>query len=217
MITPNQIISASTGTPGISSGRILAATGASIGITMNAISKKSMNIPRMKTRMFTTIRKPIAPPGRLSNRCSTQTCPSAALNVNENTVEPIRMNITKLDSRVVLTSACLSRAMFNRLRATAITSAPTAPIAPPSVGVATPRKMVPSTRKISTSGGIRTKVTCSASLDSSPIRVTRLMIASASATNDATVIDMMKISSPGAARSRPTIGLMMPSCTIDHA
>ena len=33
--------------------------------------------------------------------------------------------------------------------------APLAPIAPPSVGVATPMKIVPSTRKISTSGGIR--------------------------------------------------------------
>ncbi|ODN68740.1 hypothetical protein A6302_03972 [Methylobrevis pamukkalensis] len=35
----------------------------------------------------------------------------------------------------------------------ASTSAPTAPMAPPSVGVARPMKMVPSTRKISTSGG----------------------------------------------------------------
>ena len=35
-----------------------------------------------------------------------------------------------------------------------MTIAPLAPIAPPSVGVATPRKIVPSTRKISTSGGI---------------------------------------------------------------
>ncbi len=40
-----------------------------------------------------------------------------------------------------------------------------APIAPPSVGVATPRKMVPSTRKISSSGGISTKVTRSARRD----------------------------------------------------
>ena len=44
-------------------------------------------------------------------------------------------------------------------------SAPSAPMAPPSVGVATPRKMVPSTRKISSSGGISTKVTRSAMRD----------------------------------------------------
>ena len=49
-----------------------------------------------------------------------------------------------------------------------MTSAPVAPIAPPSVGVATPRKMVPSTRKISASGGISTKVTRSAMRDSRP-------------------------------------------------
>ena len=77
-------------------------------------------------------------------------------------------------------------------------SAPSAPIAPPSVGVATPRKMVPSTRKISTSGGISTKVTCSVSRDSRPSFSTRLSSASASASSEATVIDMMRISSPGA-------------------
>ncbi|GAO26991.1 TRAP transporter [Alicycliphilus sp. B1] len=60
--------------------------------------------------------------------------------------------------------------------------APMAPMAPPSVGVATPRKMVPSTRKISSSGGISTKVTRSASLDSRPRRVTRLASAISQAT-----------------------------------
>ena len=38
-------------------------------------------------------------------------------------------------------------------------------MAPPSVGVATPMKIVPSTRKIRKSGGTMTKVTCSASAD----------------------------------------------------
>ena len=41
-------------------------------------------------------------------------------------------------------------------------SAPAAPIAPPSVGVAMPMKMVPSTRKIRNSGGTITKVVCCA-------------------------------------------------------
>ena len=44
--------------------------------------------------------------------------------------------------------------------------APTAPMAPPSVGVATPMKMVPRTRKMSSSGGTITNTTCSASADS---------------------------------------------------
>ncbi len=44
-------------------------------------------------------------------------------------------------------------------------SAPLAPIAPPSVGVATPMKMVPSTRKIRNSGGTITNVVCCAICD----------------------------------------------------
>ena len=46
-----------------------------------------------------------------------------------------------------------------------------------------PRKMVPSTRKISSRGGISTKVTRSASLDSSPMPVTLLKMAITQATN----------------------------------
>ena len=58
--------------------------------------------------------------------------------------------------------------MSRRFLASAMASAPVAPIAPPSVGVATPRKIVPSTRKIRPSGGISTKVTRSAICDSRP-------------------------------------------------
>jgi hypothetical protein len=36
---------------------------------MNAISKKSMKKPRMKMTVLTKTRKPISPPGSLSNRC----------------------------------------------------------------------------------------------------------------------------------------------------
>ena len=64
--------------------------------------------------------------------------------------------------------ACFSSFNDSRRRASAMISAPVAPIAPPSVGVATPRKIVPSTRKISASGGISTKVTRSAIRDSRP-------------------------------------------------
>jgi hypothetical protein len=76
---------------------------------------------------------------------------------------------------------------------------------------------VPSTRKISTSGGISTKVTCSARRDNSPILVARLINASASASSEATVSDMMKTSSPGDAMARPSQAFMMPSCMRDQA
>src|SRR3546814_2369532 len=65
-----------------------------------------------------------------------------------NTVDPTRMNTTKHDSLVVVSMACLSSASEKRPREMAMIKAPTAPMAPPSVGVATPMKMVPSTRKI---------------------------------------------------------------------
>ncbi len=184
---------------------------------MKAISKKSMKQPRMNTSTFTTIRKPSAPPGILSNRCSTQMWPSAALKVKLNTVEPIRMNSTKHDSRAVLSSACTSSLSCSRPRPTAMISAPSAPIAPPSVGVAMPRKMVPSTRKISTSGGISTKVTCSVRRDSRPIFSALFSSARPRASSEATVIDRMTISSPGAGSSRPIIGLMTLWCTFDQA
>ena len=96
-------------------------------------------------------------------------------------------------------------------------SAPVAPIAPPSVGVAMPRKMVPSTRKISTRGGSSTKTTRSESCDSSPRRSHRLASASASAKKAATVIDRVRTSSIGALPSRPISGLMMLSCRAAQA
>jgi hypothetical protein len=76
------------------------------------------------------------------------------------------MNRTKHDSFIVVSIAWRSSLRSSRRRTSAMTNAPVAPIAPPSVGVATPRKIVPSTRKISASGGIRTKVTRSAIFDS---------------------------------------------------
>ena len=140
--------------------------------------------------MLTTIRKPSWPPGRPVSRCSTQIGPSTPWNDRLNTVEPIRMNRTKHDSFIVVSIAC--RSSFSRQaapRRCAITSAPVAPIAPPSVGVATPRKIVPSTRKISASGGISTKVTRSAMRDSSSSLSSRLSTASANATPTPTHID----------------------------
>ena len=77
-------------------------------------------------------------------------------------------------------------------------SAPAAPMAPPSVGVATPMKIVPSTRKISASGGISTNITRSASRDSRPIRVTLLITAATNAMPMAIDVHMTIVSSVGA-------------------
>ena len=74
-------------------------------------------------------------------------------------------------------------------------SAPVAPIAPPSVGVATPRKIVPSTRKISASGGISTNTTRSAIFDSRPNLNTRFSTAAKKATPVPTLVAMTSVSS----------------------
>jgi len=140
----------------------LMATGPSSGTTMKASSKKSRKNASTKIRMLTTIRKPTGPPGSPPSRCSTHLAPSTAWNDRLNTVEPIRMKSTKQDSFIVESIAWRINFKSSRRRLTAMISAPMAPIAPPSV------KMVPSTRKISASGGIRTKVTRSAICDSSP-------------------------------------------------
>ena len=108
------------------------------------------------------------------------------------------MKSTKHDSLVVESIACLSSAIDNRRRATAISTAPSAPMAPPSVGVATPMKMVPSTRKISPSGGISTKVTRSAMRDSRPMPNRRLIIAITKAMPMPTIEDTTMSSSRGA-------------------
>ncbi|MDT4858769.1 hypothetical protein FQZ97_932510 [compost metagenome] len=120
-------------------------------------------------------------------------------------------------SLVVLSSACFIRSNVRLRRAPAMIMAPRAPIAPPSVGVAMPRKVVPSTRKISTSGGINTKVTCSARRDSRPRRNRRLSSAKASASTEPTVMDRMTTSSPAGLISRSINGLITDSCTWDHA
>jgi len=86
-------------------------------------------------------------------------------------------------------------------------------MAPPSVGVATPRKMVPSTRKIRISGGISTKVTCSASRDSRSNRVRRLNSASTSPVMEASVRVMMTISSPAEGMLRSSQRVIRLSCT----
>ncbi|MCY1226798.1 hypothetical protein D9M72_390450 [compost metagenome] len=107
-ITPNHTsaaVAAASGLPPIESATTgastLTATGASIGTTMKAISKKSRKKARKKMNRFTTIRKPIQPPGSEVNRCSTQAPPSTPWNTTEKQVEPIRMNTTIAVRRAV--------------------------------------------------------------------------------------------------------------------
>ena len=103
--------------------------------------------------------------------------------------------------------------MVMRLLPMARIKAPSAPMAPPSVGVATPRKIVPSTRKIKISGGISTKVTCSASLESRPILLKWLSSASTSPVMDASVRVRMTISSPADGMLRSSQRVSKVSCT----
>ncbi len=147
----------------------LSATGASSGTMMNESSKKSRKKARTKTSRLTTIRKPAWPPGSPSSRCSTQRSPLTPRKIRPKTVEPTRMKTTKDESLPVVSMACLSSFHDRRLRPRARISAPVAPMAPPSVGVAMPRKMVPRTRKMSSSGGTSAVSTRSSSLK--PCRV----------------------------------------------
>ncbi len=132
---------------------MLTATGPINGIRIKAISKKSMKNPSTNTSKLTKSTKPSSPPGMKLNRCSIQISPFTARNERAKIDEPTRMNMTKVESLVVESNAPFTTSNVKRRRAIASSSAPTAPIAPPSVGVAQPIKMVPSTRKISTIGG----------------------------------------------------------------
>ena len=107
------------------------------------------------------------------------------------------MNTTNVVSLAVLSIACFSSDQESRLRTSAIRIAPVAPIAPPSVGVATPRKIVPSTRKIRASGGISTNVTFCAMPESRLSFSSRLTIASANATPMPISMQMTMVSSSG--------------------
>src|SRR5690625_1612189 len=156
--TPNQIRSIP----------INSATGPSNGTIIKANSKESRKNAKKKDSTLTTTKKPSSPPGMSINRLSTHKSPLIPLKLRLKIVEPTKMKMTKHDKRVVLAMAWLSNLKFRRRRDTAITMAPTAPMAPPSVGVATPMKIVPKTRKIKNNGGIMTKVTRSAIWESKP-------------------------------------------------
>ena len=139
---------------------ILCATGPSSGRMMKAISKKSRKNARKNTNTLTASRKPTWPPGRLDSMCSTQTAPSTPWKTSEKTREPIRMKTTIAVSRMVPCMASHSIGHDRRRWINASTSAPTAPIAPASVGVAMAWSMKgrppiePSTAKIKIAEGM---------------------------------------------------------------
>ena len=101
------------------------------------------------------------------------------------------MNITKADSLTVDSSAWFSTSKLRRRLIAERISAPIAPIAPPSVGVAMPRKIVPSTRKTSARGGIITMMTCRVIGDSQRPPVARSATARISRTTTARVAAQM--------------------------
>ena len=124
--------------------------GRSSGTMMKASSKKSRKKASTKTIALTTIRKPIWPPGRLVSRLSTQRSPLTPRKIRLNTVEPIRMNMTKerqLRRRVHrLPQQLTSRAGGWRRPGSARRSRPSRR---PRSASRCRRKIVPSTRKIS--------------------------------------------------------------------
>ena len=121
---------------------------------MKAISKKSRKKARKKTKMLTKIRKPTCAAGQAREQVLDPAAAVDALEHQAETVAPIRMKITIAVMRMVDVHAPAAPAARSGGRCSAAsTMAPTAPIAPASVGVARPRKIVPSTRKISTSDG----------------------------------------------------------------
>ena len=95
------------------------------------------------------------------------------------------MNTTKAESFAVDSVAWRIRSQLNRRFAAPRIMAPAAPIAPPSVGVARPMKIVPSTRKIRNSGGTITKVVCCAIVRQKRNPVSLSMIQFSTATKNA--------------------------------
>ena len=79
--TPNQIRSMPS----------LLAAGASSGMMMKAISKKSRKNAITKMKALTKIRNPSWPPGSVVSKSSIQTLPPTPWNTRLNTRAPIRM------------------------------------------------------------------------------------------------------------------------------
>ncbi len=118
---------------------------------MKASSKKSRKKASRKIRMLTAMRKPIGAAGQSQKQVLDPLVTVHAVKARGlKTRAPTRMKMTnavKLRRRRPSPGAAgrNSAAGLARARSTA----PVAPIAPPSVGVASPMKIVPSTRKIS--------------------------------------------------------------------
>src|SRR6187401_522282 len=90
--------------------------------------------------------------------------------MDEKVVEPITMKITMVESRVVESIACQSIDQDSLPLNQASTIAPAAPIAPDSVGVASPIRIVPSTMKINAREGSMPRISFSASLQPCKVR-----------------------------------------------
>ena len=130
--------------------------GSSSGTTMKAISKKSMKKPRAKITNMLTARKPVRPPGSCSSNSLISTSPPTPRNTRLKAVEPIRMAITIAVVRTVESLTCRRAARLKPPWAAARAMAPTAPSTPASVGVAMPKKMLPSTSRIRIRGAAST-------------------------------------------------------------
>ena len=88
------------------------------------------------------------PPGRELNIRFINSSPPTPLKINENIEAPIRIVKIIVDTTAVFSDVSLIKVRLIFLLINAITSAPKAPMAAASVGVAIPAKIDPRTRKI---------------------------------------------------------------------
>ncbi len=126
-----------------------------MGTTTKVISIKSRINPSRKTTTITTRTAPINPPGRLLNIWEISSSPPNPRKTSENKEAPTKIaktiHVISVDERAILVSFFMESCRFTA----ASTSAPTAPIAEASVGVAFPVKIEPKTKMMSNSGGAK--------------------------------------------------------------
>ncbi len=136
-------------------------TGATSGRMIRVISTQSRKNPSRKVIASTVSSTPVWPNGRPVSAARITSSPPRPRSTAANTVAPMKMPKMNAAVRLVWYSASLSTGRFRRRLAAAISNAPKAPTAEASVVVAMPKKIEPSTAKISASGGTTAQNTSS--------------------------------------------------------
>ena len=137
-----------------SSTPILRSTATATGMMISTMEIRSSTKPAMKAMNSRMKMVAVAERFAAASSPSTALIPPSATNTPANMVPPSRMvRIMAVTWSVFMNAACRV-ATLNRPYTTVRMTVPMAPIAAASVGVAQPSMIVPSTEKMSTSGGI---------------------------------------------------------------